>query len=129
MKTRIESNRTESNWFKKQSNRIESNSLSEKLTRIESNRIESNHDFSGSFRSLISIPSLPVAQVLFKELPTYRIKDAGLLAMVKENIFCVSPLRHVEHILLEEEGYHSENPCLYIVCVCYSENLHSCKQY
>jgi hypothetical protein len=57
------------------------------------------------------------------------IKAAGLLATVKENLFRVSPLRHVEPILLEEEGHYSEKPCPHIVYECYSENPHSFKQY
>ena len=66
---------------------------------------------------------------LFKQLHTYVIKVAGLLATVKENRFRVSPLRHVEPILLEEEGHYSEKPCPHIVCECYSEKPHPCKQY
>ncbi len=56
-------------------------------------------------------------------------KKTGLLATVKENLFRVSPLRHVEPILLEEEGHYSDNPCPHIVGECYSVNPHSCKQY
>jgi len=62
-------------------------------------------------------------------LYTYFIPDAGLLATFKENLIRVSPLWHVEIILLEEEGLSSENPFPVIVYGGYSESPHSCKQY
>ncbi len=95
--------------------------------------------------------------VLRKKAFYFSYKSARFSTMVKINVFCVSPLWYVEHILFEEEGHTrktrvpilfvnitqkirthanwiiftdrhcSENLCPYSIREYYSENPHSCK--